>query len=373
MFLAVRELWFARARFGLMAAVVALIAVLIVMLAGLSSGLVDDGVSGLKAMPVDAFAFAPKTETESAFTRSTVDDGQVAAWRERGDVADAALFGNTLVNAKTGNGVAIDLALFGVEPGSFLAPSPAEGSGLGAPDGIVVSPTTLDKGVRIGDVVIVDRIGTTLRVVGATAEQRTFGHVNVAYVPLRLWQEIHAGLRPGDIARPEIYHEANAVALRARPGGIDLAAGDRAAGTHAMTLSASFDASPGYSAEMSTMTLIRVFLYAISALVVGAFFMVWTVQRTHELAVLRALGVSTGYLLRDSLIQAAIVLVAATAAGVGVGVGGSRFVGGMPFALEPGAVAVGAVLLIVMGMLGAVLTTLRVTRVDPLEALGAQR
>ncbi|MFD9615274.1 hypothetical protein ACFWWS_38560 [Streptomyces sp. NPDC059083] len=45
----------------------------------------------------------------------------------------------------------------------------------------------------------------------------------------------------------------------------------------------------------------------------------------------------------------------------------------MPFALEPGAVAVGAVLLIVMGMLGAALTTLRVTRVDPLEALGAQR
>ena len=49
MFLALRELTFARGRFALMGAVIALIAVLTVMLSGLASGLVNDGVSGLKA------------------------------------------------------------------------------------------------------------------------------------------------------------------------------------------------------------------------------------------------------------------------------------------------------------------------------------
>ena len=62
MFLALRELRFARGRFALMGLVIALIAVLMVMLSGLSAGLVNDGVSGLKAMPVTAFAFDESTK-----------------------------------------------------------------------------------------------------------------------------------------------------------------------------------------------------------------------------------------------------------------------------------------------------------------------
>ncbi len=43
------------------------------------------------------------------------------------DVADAALFGNAIVNAKTGAGLPpVDLTLFGIEPGSFLEPAAAE-------------------------------------------------------------------------------------------------------------------------------------------------------------------------------------------------------------------------------------------------------
>lgn len=43
MFLARRELSFARGRFALMGVVIALISVLVVLLSGLSSGLVNDG------------------------------------------------------------------------------------------------------------------------------------------------------------------------------------------------------------------------------------------------------------------------------------------------------------------------------------------
>lgn len=67
MFLALRELIFARGRFSLMGGVIALIAVLMVMLSGLSSGLVNDGVSGLKSMPVTAL---PSTKAPRPTTRS---------------------------------------------------------------------------------------------------------------------------------------------------------------------------------------------------------------------------------------------------------------------------------------------------------------
>jgi putative ABC transport system permease protein len=36
-------------------------------------------------------------------------------------------------------------------------------------------------------------------------------------------------------------------------------------------------------------------------LVIGAFFTVWTIQRTQEIGLLKALGASTGYLVRDAL------------------------------------------------------------------------
>lgn len=73
MFLAIRELGFARLRFALMGAVIVLISVLMVMLSGLSVGLVRDGVSGLQNLPVTSFAFAHGVQHDSAFSRSVVD------------------------------------------------------------------------------------------------------------------------------------------------------------------------------------------------------------------------------------------------------------------------------------------------------------
>lgn len=376
MFLALRELRFARTRFALMGAVVALIAVLMVLLSGLSVGLVNDGVSGLKKLPVSSFAFEHGVQKDAAFSRSVVDVATVDRWRAQPGVAEAAPFGNTLVNARGDRGTEIDLALFGVEPDSFLAPRAAEGAGLGGtPNGIVVSRTAIEEGLRIGDTVTVDRLGTKLVVVGSLAGQHTFGHVDVAYVALPLWQRIKAGAAPGDPVPAHALREATAVALRAQPGRtIDLAAGDAAAGTESLSLHDAFGASPGYTAETSTLTLIQVFLYAIAALVVGAFFTVWTIQRRQEIAVMRAMGAPTSYLLRDGLGQALVMLLISIAAGVAVGIGlGSLVGGGVPFALTGGAVGLAAALLLALGLAGAAAAVTRIAAVDPLTALGANR
>ncbi|WP_239126102.1 ABC transporter permease [Catellatospora bangladeshensis] len=371
-FLAVRELRFARARFALMGAVIALIAVLMVLLSGLSQGLVRDGVSGLQQLPVTSLAFSHGVAHDAAFTRSVITLDTVDSWSRQAGVAQAAPFGSALINARSSSGVEIDLALFGVDPGSFLAPKVATGSPLAAPDGIVVSSTAADAGLRLGDTVTVDRLGTRLTVVGVLAEQHTFGHVDVAYLPLEAWQAIHAGAGPGEPLSDRARQEITAVAVRGDD--VDLAAGDAAAGTESMTLSESYGASPGYTAETSTLTLIQVFLYLICALVAGAFFTVWTIQRKHELAVLRALGAPTGYLLRDGLAQALILLLAAAAVGIGAGVGlGSLVGGGVPFALDVQAVAVAAALLVGLGVTGAAVAIARIAAVDPATALGGNR
>jgi putative ABC transport system permease protein len=375
MFLAVRELRFARARFGLMGAVIALIAVLMVLLSGLSVGLVNDGVSGLQRMPVTSFAFAGGVQKNAAFSRSLVDLAAVEAWAGQPNVEHAAPYGNTLANARSGSGVEIDLALFGVRSDSFLSPRVSQGTRLGAPNGVVVSRSAVDAGLRLGDTLTVDRVGTKLSVVGIMPDQHTFGHVDVAYVPLRTWQEIRVGAGPGDPVPAHTYNEVTAVAVQSRPGAtVDLTAGDRTAGTESLTRSQSYGASPGYTAETATLTLIQVFLYAISALVVGAFFTVWTIQRKHEIAVLRAMGAPAGYLLRDGLSQALILLLIAAGVGIAIGVGAGGLIGGsIPFALSAPSIAVAGALLIFLGLAGAVIAIARIAMVDPLTALGGNR
>lgn len=284
-----------------------------VLLSGLSTGLVNDGVSGLKSMPVSSFAFDEGTKADNAFSRSIVDDEQIAAWEKHPDVATASPMGASIMNAETDQGLQIDLSLFGIEPDSFLAPELSAGSALGAPGGIIISETLRGESLELGSVITLDQVGTELEVIGFTDGQATFGHVDVAYLPLGTWQLIAAGEAPAGSAPTAEqlaaldFEYASGVAIEAVDGSPlakadadALAAGDSAAGTTSMTLEQSFNASPGYQAETLTLSMIQWFLYAIGALVVGAFFTVWTIQRGHELAVLRAMGASESLVPRST-------------------------------------------------------------------------
>lgn len=380
MFLAIRELRFARGRFGLMGAVVGLIAMLMVMLSGLASGLVNDGVSGLKSLPVTAFAFDEGTRTDNAFSRSVVDAEQIDAWKAQPGIRHADPVGAGMTNATTSDGTQIDLSLFGITPDSFLSPRVSEGERLSDLSGIVVSETARAEGLELGTILTLDRIDTQLEVVGFTEKQATFGHVDMAFIHLDTWRLITSGTaQPGVPTQQQVdaLHSdvASVVAVQAEEGAtLDFAAGDAAAGTTSVGLVESFNSSPGYEAETLTLSMIQVFLYAICALVVGAFFTVWTIQRQHELAVLRAIGASGRYLLRDSLIQAAILLVGFTLIGVAAGVGlGSAMPDGMPFALEVAPIVTASVITIGMGLIGATVAVLRIVRIDPNTALGGQR
>ena len=380
MFLSLRELVFARGRFTLMGVVIGLISILMVMLSGLSSGLVNDGVSGLKALPVTSFAFNEGTMKDNAFSRSSVDEGQVASWSKADGVENAEAMGVSIVNGTTQTGHQIDLTLFGVTPGGFLTPSATAALSDAAPGDVVLSETARDDGVAVGDTVTLDRSEVQLRVAGFPEHPATFGHVDVAYIPLTTWQYLAGGqTKPGAPTQQAIDARtdrlASVVAVRAADGAtVDTAAADAAAHTMTMTKTDSFNASPGYQAETMTLTMIQVFLYAICALVVGAFFAVWTIQRSRELAVMRAIGAPARFLLGDALAQAAIVLVLFTAIGVAAGLGlGAIMPSAMPFSLEVGPVATATVLTIVLGLIGAAVSVLRVTRVSPLSALGGSR
>ncbi len=370
MFLSLRELWFTRGRFVLIGAVVALVGVLTVLLSGLATGLVDDGISGLRALPVTHLAFQPGAK--ATFSRSTVKQTMWQGWATEPGV-QAAPLGSTIFNGRTAGGVAVDIAMFGIQPGSFIDPGAAAGRPIGAADdGIVVTQQLVDQGVHIGDTLTLEPVALQVRVVG-TAARASYGHVPIAYASLALWQRATYGLASNGELSAGASQLASAVALRV-PAATDVAAIDAKLGTESVTKSGAYAGSPGYSAETSTMTLIRGFLYVISALMVGAFFTVWTIQRTPEIGVLKALGASNRYVLRDALGQALLVMVAFVLVGTGIGVGlGMLVPGAVPFALRAQPVVLASLLLVATGLVGALIGVRRVTAVDPLLALGVRR
>ena len=359
MFLAWRELRTAKGRFALVGLVIGLIGLLTTLLSGLAAGLVDDGISGLRGLPLTHLAFQPGAE--HSFSRSSLNQKALEPW-EKAKGVDAAPLGVSFFNAKTPEGKTLDLAIFGTTPDSFLAPTDEARDSLAGRPGIVLSHDFEKQGVKVGDELTMVGPETKLPVLGFTYTG-SYGHVDIAFTSLEVWQKLVYGNDAKD--------RFSAIALRGDTS--QFAALDKAAGTATETKTAAYAGSPGYSAETATMSLIRGFLMFISALVVGAFFTVWTVQRTRQIGLLKALGASNLYVLRDALGQLAVVLVAAVTAGALVAVGIGSMVGsGVPFSLTAGPVLTSSAILVVLGMAGSLVAIRKVTTVDPIIALGAE-
>ncbi|MDI3405300.1 ABC transporter permease [Streptomyces cavernicola] len=360
MFVAWRDLRFAKGRFALMGTVVVLITLLVGLLSGLTAGLARENTSAVTGLPADHLAFAAPPDGRSvSFTDSSLGEKAWDAWAEQPGVESAEPVGIRTLNGTAGDRTAA-VSAFGVRPGAGIAPS-----GL-APGRVVLSEqAAADLGVAAGDTV---RIGPLEQSVAAVAGEASYSHTAVVWTTLDDWQRVGQGGAGGD------GEQATVVALRTT-GEADLAAGDRAAGTRTSSLTEALTAIGSYQAENGSLQLMRGFLFAISALVIGAFFTVWTIQRSADIAVLKALGAATPYLLKDALGQAVVMLAAGTglgtllAAGAGVLIGG----GDVPFVLDPQTVLVPAAVMIALGALGAGLSVRRITAVDPLTALGSAR
>lgn len=369
MFVGLRDLRHAWGRFVLMGSVIALVAVLTVLLTGLATGLVDSGISGLRAMPLTDVAFQPKTN--STFSQSTLDAATIRSLDRQTGIRAEPL-GLTFFNAKDAAGTSLSIALVGVEPGGFLAKGMAGTSALGRTrTGVVVSRGVARDGVRVGERVTLDRSSVALQVIGI-APAATYGHAALVYAPIDLWRQATYGQVTGGVLPPSAQGLASAAALQVRPG-VDIAAIGSRLGVDIVTKQQSYAGSPGYVAETATMSLIIDFLYVIAALIVGAFFTVWTIQRKADIGLMKALGASNGAVIRDALGQVALVLVAATAVGalVGSGIGSLVERGTVPFALQAGAVVTALVILAVAGMAGSLVAVRRIAAVDPIIALGA--
>jgi putative ABC transport system permease protein len=378
MFLALRDLAFAKGRFLLMSMIIALVAFLMTLLSGLASGLIKNNISGLMALDVTHLAF--EYNDRPNYRNSMVEREMWEGWRDAEGVLAAEPLGHTLFTARSPEGLPLDdVVLWGVEPGSFLEPEVVLGEPLKGPDdGVIISALLANKhDVKLGDVIVLDRVLTKLKVIGITNEQN-IGHVPVIYTPMRKWQEATygppGGPPPGESLPGILFDYASVIALQLTPDA-DIESVDIEWGTVTMDKQSAYEASLGYKEEVQTVKMIQGFMVVISALVIGAFFTIWTIQRTQEIGLVKALGGSSAYLLRDTMAQALILMLLAVGVGTffAVWLGLSLEESGKPFMLVRDNIAGSSGLLIVAGLIGSMVSVRLIARIDPIIALGRTR
>ncbi|MEE2060583.1 ABC transporter permease [Rhodococcus artemisiae] len=351
MFVAWRDLRFAKGRFALMAAVIVLITLLVGLLSGLTAGLARQNISAITDLPVDRLVFSDPGGEDLSFTNSTLTREQWRQWDDAPGVASAELLDISTARATAGtpnSPVTASVSLFAVDAGSGLLPG---GEQVTAEAAVLSETAADDLSADVGDRVAVN--GRELTVTAVRGDD-SFGHLPVVWTALS--------------------EPAGTVIALNVVDGFDSTAADLSIGTETVTKSDSLSAIGSYTSENGSLQLMQVFLFVISALVVGAFFTVWTVQRSGDIAVLKALGAPTSVLLRDALGQAVVMLTVCTLVGTGLAAAlGAVISGSVPFELTLSTVLIPAAVMIALGAAGAALAVRRVTSVDPLIALGSAR
>lgn len=368
MFVAWRDLRFARGRFALVVAVVSLITFLVVLLSGLTEGLGRESTSLVTGLRADRIVLAaPAGGGSASFATSLLRRDQVDGWAAAPGIERVEPFGIAILRAQ------------GDRSGTVTAVGVPRGTSLGPGSRVTVGSAVLSAGAAdelcrqsCSSVLVGGRSLT----VADTAGDVSYSHTPVVWVALEDWHALPGGSElPTALA---VTIAAPTAAGTGATGGAHrdaaLDALDARIGTVSPTPAQARSAVPSFTSENSSLQLMRGLLFGIAALVIGAFFTVWTMQRSGDVAVLKALGASTQWVLRDAVLQAALVLALGVGLGALIGVGVGALAGdAVPLVLDIGTLSVPVLLSIGLGLAGAAVSVLRVARVDPLTALGASR
>lgn len=367
MFLSPREMLHSRLRTVMILAIIALIAWLVFLLSGLANGLSNDNGATLRR--IDADAVVLQEDVRFYMHRSILPMSTGDEIRALDGVDDVSPIGHLTVTVLSEDEQErIDATILGVDPEGFVVAKPVEGVSLaGAPEGsILVDKSFSRQGVSVGDTITVTPSGEEMTVAGFVDGEK-YNHLPVIYMPIETWQALkfRTEAESGGIDNP-----VSGFVVRGDEG-VVAGINDAVTGVEAGSRQDAIEALPGYSAEMGTVRMILVFLFLIASLVMAAFFYIITLQKTSQFGILKALGAQTRTLATDLIGQVALL----TVVGAFIGAALANIIAALipatvPFYLDNGLVLGYSIALIVVAIVGALFSAMRIARVDPLIAIG---
>lgn len=379
-YLALKEIWRGRARFILFSLVIALITVLVLFVAALAEGLGAGNREYIEKLNADLIVYQSNVDLSVGASRLPAErlnelrrvEG-VEAVGPIGTASAALVF--------TDGRERLNVALIGVEPGLPGEPAAVTGEGLRsrrAKEAVIDRQTALRSGFKVGDTLTIKSVQDTqeqfynLRVVGIS-DNRQFSLQPTVIMPIRVWDEIRPQGTIGGVPGAELVAniigvrvanptEAAAVAQRIERAVKDVVAVDRVT---------AYEATPGYSAQQSTLNTQRYFALLIGVLVIGGFFQILTLQKVAQIGMLKAIGASNLTVGVASIIQIIVVTVIGVCTGAAATLLLSLgFPPTIPIVFAPSAVWTAVASLLLIGPIGGLVSVRYSLKVEPLTALG---
>lgn len=356
MFLAWKEIRYAKLRYGLIVGIMILVAYVVFMLSGLANGLADGNRTAIddwKASAIILSEDSNKIANASQLQKSDVD--RVNA-KEKAGVGVYS----TAVEKKSG-GEKTNVSIFGTANDSFVVPKVIKGRLYKGNDEVIVSENLLAEGYKLNQNLKVN--DQTLKIVGITKET-TYTLAPVVYLNSAAFKTLKYG------AQPTGNEPINLIATRGKTS-LNNEAGQTK--LDKMTPETFIENIPGFTPEKLTLNTMIYFLFVVVTAIIGIFMYVITLQKTSIFGVMKAQGVSTSYLVRSILAQAFLVGIIGVAIAVGLSVLTSLALpSAMPFAVHWTEWAVYSVILVLVTMIGGLFSMRTVTKVDPVTAIGGE-
>ncbi|HGF7404259.1 TPA: ABC transporter permease [Enterococcus faecium] len=356
MFLALNEIMHSKLRYALVAGVMFLIAYLVFFLTGLAYGLAQDNRTAVDKWEADSIVLSKDANSNLGMSMITKT---IAEEVEGGKVAYLAQTPGVVTSKDSTEEGKINVSFFGIDKNQFIMPNLVEGKAFDNDDEAVGDISLKEEyGLAVGDTVKLSGSDKTFKLTGFT-DHAKFNVSPVLYTTINAYQEIR-------FEKEDTSENAriNAIVVRGKISNLpeDL---------EQIKISKFINELPGYNAQVLTFGFMIGFLIVIAAIVIGIFIYVLTMQKINIFGVMKAQGITGGFIARSVVAQTFILSFVGILLGL-LGTVGTSLVlpDAVPFQSNWLFFGVISLLMLVVAVLGALFSVRTIVKIDPLKAIG---
>ena len=352
MFLAIKEIKREKLRYGLIILMIFLISYLIFVLSALATGLASENTQALESWDAQKVVLNKNANVSMSQSFLTKSDLKRASLSK-----DEALLGQIPVVVKKAGRPQISAQFIGVKKKQFIYHDQELVAGRRAKKNyeVAVDQAFKTKGYKIGDKLALNGSSRKYKIVGFVKNAK----INIApiiYGTLESWKKLRQGmptLEASAIISRNNHYKYNYKNSKTYP------------------IDQFIKKLPGYTAQNMTFELMIGFLYIISLIIIAVFLYILTMQKMHNYAVMRAQGISSSTLVKATVSQAIILVLAGLIIALA-----AMFVtvkvlpAAVPISFTPRIILTGTVGLLLTAIIGSLIPIRSILKVDPAQAIG---
>ncbi|QEA31052.1 ABC transporter permease [Secundilactobacillus malefermentans] len=367
MYLAWKEMRYAKLRYALIIGVMVLVAYVVFMLTGLADGLADgnkQAVVDWKASSVILSNDSNKIASASSMKQSDLKWVSVSDKNKAG----VGYFPTAVQHQKKSEKQ--NVSVLGAKKSSFVVPNVTKGRLYQNKHEIIISQNLANLGYHLNQKVKLGSDSKLYKIVGFSKATK-FSEVPVIYLNLNAF----ATLKYGDqVFKNNGEKPLSLIAIKKQSANkLTVSQSSDDTKLDKLSVNTFIQNIPGYSAQNVTLGAMIGFLFVVVAAIIGIFMYVMTLQKTSLFGVMKAQGIKTSYLAKSIVGQALIVGVVGVAIAFVLGyLTGFGLPETMPYSTDLGQWLLDGIVLILVAIIGGLFSIRTVTKVDPINAIGGE-